>query len=377
METRCIQSKEKSLICEFCQNNFTCTSALYRHQRTTKKCISIRENVINIKKFDCEHCNKSFTSKQRLDYHIKKSCKVAATFNSLENKVKILQDEIKILKENSITSIPSTVNSHNNSAVNNSHNTTNNTNSNNNNTINIISYMTPELVRQTLKDHYTVDTLTGGEAAFADFTMEHFLNGINKPTYICTDRSRQKFSYFDGEKQLEDPNADILADLASFGLVEVMQKHYETALKELDEKIEEYVNSKDHLKYLNDKKDSLQANYFKLKKLKKEGEDYRYRLSKKLPKSKEEHENLLKVRQEIEERKELERKTLESIKDELEILSDLRVRHHKATGMCFNSYGEVVGKYCWNLDGYHDYSELTAEDKKLCANKNFKILERC
>ena len=89
---------------------------------------------------------------------------------------------------------------------------------------------------------------------------------------------------------------------------------------------------------------------------------------------KNEHENLLKVRQEIEERKELERKTLESIKDELEILSDL---HHKATGMCFNSYGEVVGKYCWNLEGYHDYSELTVEDKKLCANKNFKILERC
>ena len=87
-----------------------------------------------------------------------------------------------------------------------------------------------------------------------------------------------------------------------------------------------------------------------------------------------EHENLLKVRQQIEERKELERKTLESIKDELEILSDL---HHKATGMCFNSYGEVVGKYCWNLEGYHDYSELTVEDKKLCANKNFKILERC
>lgn len=356
----------QSLTCEFCTRPFKTVSSLNNHQRTNKKCTQIQpETSKTVQKFECEHCSKNFTSKYRLTYHITNSCKIVKNFSALENKVKVLEEKIKILEEK-----PTTVN-------NNSSTITGNTiTGNNNNIINISikDYMTPELVRKTLKEHFNSETLKGGESVFADFTMDHFLNGTDKPIYICCDRSRKKFCYFDGKNQIEDPNADILTELVSFGLLEVLQKHYETSLKDLDEKLSENACSKDITKYFNDQKDNVMSNYFKLKKLKKDGEDYRNRLSKKLPKTMEEHETLLKVNQEISERKEKERQTLEHIKDELEPLPSLRMRLHRKTGMVFNSLGEVVGKYYLNPDGYDDYNDLTDSDKRICTMNNFRTV---
>lgn len=350
-----------SLSCEFCNNTFTCTSALNRHQRTTKKCVSSKQLFNNeIKQFTCNQCLKNFTSKNGLDYHMNNSCKVKKEQDNLKAELEALKEKVKILEEKPTT----TINNITNNTINNSGN------------INIVKYITPELVRKTFKDHYTSETLKGGESALADFAIEHFLTGLDKSIYICTDRSRRKFFYFDGDKPIEDPNADIFTELISSGYFETIQKYYEMNLKDLDEKIELNSGSKDITNYLNKQKDTLRKNYLDLKKIKKEGEDYRNRLSKKLPKSVFENENLIKSRQEILERNELERKTLESIKDELEMIPGLNMRRHNPTGMVFNSSGRVVGKYYWNTEedvGFDDYSELTDVDASVCKKNNFDM----
>ena len=60
-----------------------------------------------------------------------------------------------------------------------------------------------------------------------------------------------------------------------------------------------------------------------------------------------------------------------NIKNDLEMLPDIRMRRHNPTGMVFNKDGKVVGKYYWNPDGFEDYSELTDEDVNVCVKHNF------
>ena len=62
--------------CVFCKKTFTTNSNLKKHQRTTKKCISIQlesKSDIETELFKCKYCNKdTFTSLKQLQLHISK-----------------------------------------------------------------------------------------------------------------------------------------------------------------------------------------------------------------------------------------------------------------------------------------------------------------
>ena len=146
--------------------------------------------------------------------------------------------------------------------------------------------MTAERVMDTFKEKYSKDIFLECEKGLADFTLDNFLMGKDKPVYLCTDRSRGQFKFIDLEgKLIEDPNADMLASMTSNGF-EKVSKLFKEEIEKIDKKIEENSRLKSNLVFeLLDDKNKIIDTYNKIINVKKNGEVYRNRLSKKLPKS--------------------------------------------------------------------------------------------
>ena len=48
--------------CRFCKKIFSTKSSLNNHQKTAKYCLSLQDKYLQITKFNCEFCDKHFTS---------------------------------------------------------------------------------------------------------------------------------------------------------------------------------------------------------------------------------------------------------------------------------------------------------------------------
>ena len=260
--------------CEYCGKDFYHKSNLVRHQTTSKKCIKIQQdnnsNVV-IKLFICEHCDKQLSSKQSLIRHLN------FCMNKKDNEI----NELKNNFQNEITEIKLRLESINN--ANNINNTNNIMNSNNTNTINNItnininnidfmSYMTSEKIREVFDKCYNIQTLSGSKESLAHFTIDNFLSGSDKPIYLCSDKERNKFCFYDkNNKKIDDTNAQILINLiTTYGLksIKKLYKRYTKRIKE--------------------KSDDIDIAYNNIMNLKTDGKDYINELSTLLPKTIEE-----------------------------------------------------------------------------------------
>ena len=227
------------MICDYCKNTYNNKSNLVRHQKTSNFCIKIQnQNENKVAKFICEFCDKKFTTKQSLNRH----------FNTCKNKeIKNLQNEIKDIK-----------NACNN--TNNTNNTTiNNITVNNNITINNIdfmSYMTGERIKGIFDTKFNIETLFGSEKSLANFTIENFLTGKDKPIYLCTDKERNKFIFLDkNNKKINDTNAQILIDLIMKYGFNKIKKSYNNHCKIKPENLNNAFNSIMNIK--NDSKEYI------------------------------------------------------------------------------------------------------------------------
>lgn len=72
----------EDLVCHYCQHEFSNRHNLKVHQSTAKYCLRLHESD-GMTTNQCEHCQKSFTSKQTLLYHLR-ICRKA-----LGNEIKI------------------------------------------------------------------------------------------------------------------------------------------------------------------------------------------------------------------------------------------------------------------------------------------------
>jgi len=85
-----------SFECEFCKTGFTKKSNLSSHQKTTKYCLEIQKNSIDINNI-CEYCNKNFNTKRSLDKHLE-TCKEKEKKN--KEKIKFeLKDKDDLIKK--------------------------------------------------------------------------------------------------------------------------------------------------------------------------------------------------------------------------------------------------------------------------------------
>jgi len=291
--------------CTFCNKSFTTNSNLQRHIQQTKFCKNIQENQQNRENQEnrtntskeCTYCKKILSSTNRLNYHqniCKQKPEIKTTEELIDEKMKIMvEHKIDIILENKLVE----KNQSHNTTQNQSHNTNTNTNTQsqnsnehsfNTNYISIVQYMTPDRVEETFAKNYKLSDLMGSQKALAEFTSEHFLNGADKPAYICTDRSRHHFAYMDETKgQIEDVNANMLIRLAMRGF-ETVTDTYKIKMIELEKKLKVYEKEEDAATLVIDIRNQindLKDNYAKTMNISKEGEGYRSKLSQILPAS--------------------------------------------------------------------------------------------
>lgn len=258
--------------CIYCKKTYATSSSLLKHQRTSKLCLSMQEQLgipVIKKLFTCMFCKKELTSNVRLSYH-QKICK-HQNKETLEEKMDHIAIQLK-LKDEKIQQLENEMNELKIKPViqHVQHFTQNNQ-------ISIHTYMTPERVKEAF-DMFTLDTLLGSQKALANFTVDQFLMGKDKPAYLCTDRSRKKFFFMDETGQLiEDPNCEKLVGLITPGLTKV-QELYEVALFDKPKKgITE---------------ERLQDSYESILALKEDGSQYQCQLSKRLPSNIKEKERM-------------------------------------------------------------------------------------
>ncbi len=258
--------------CIYCKKTYATSSSLLKHQRTSKLCLSMQEQLgipVIKKLFTCMFCKKELTSNVRLSYH-HKICK-HQNKETLEEKMDHIAIQLK-LKDEKIQQLENEMNELKIKPViqHVQHFTQNNQ-------ISIHTYMTPERVKEAF-DMFTLDTLLGSQKALANFTVDQFLMGKDKPAYLCTDRSRKKFFFMDETGQLiEDPNCEKLVGLITPGLTKV-QELYEVALFDKPKKgITE---------------ERLQDSYESILALKEDGSQYQCQLSKRLPSNIKEKERM-------------------------------------------------------------------------------------
>ena len=268
--------------CQYCKKTYPDKHRLKRHQTTTKSCIRLQNGEIASALLKCELCKKEFTSVQSMKYHngiCKKKIDTLEekieeeqynhrqTKEQLEYELKLKTDELK-LKADEIKRLQTLLSSSSEKVVNNSHienQTINN--------ISITNYMTPDLVKDTFSNHFTVEMLLGAQKELANFTVDRFLLGKDKPVYLCTDRSRKKFAFVDDQgKQVEDVNCEKLVRLITPGLNKV-HEIYEDALFHTNTEITE---------------EKLHDTYDAIRLVRKDGTLYQQQLSKRLPSKRDE-----------------------------------------------------------------------------------------
>lgn len=274
--------------CNFCNTDFDKKSSLTRHQTTARFCLKLQEtNNTKIEKrlFECESCKKELTSKPRLEYHInickeKKKQDIQKLTKTEDQKYTDLQLQINQLKKELEETKTRSVVANTNNTINitNFDNSTHNYGS-------ILTYMTPEVVKETFEKNYKLEDFFGAQKALAEFTTKNFLMGKNKALYLCKDKARNRFSFTDEDKnEIEDLNAAILIKLVSkgFGVIKNLYTKESVHLEGRLARFERCDNGTMIIETRNQMK-RLEEVYKQIVNIIKEGDGYRNQLSRSLP----------------------------------------------------------------------------------------------
>ena len=111
--------KIKTFICSICNKTYKSYQSIWNHNKLYHPNIEIKISKKQ-RDFSCSNCNKKFTRKDSMIYHIENSCKNKPTINEISELKKQVAELQKIVLENkSTTNI-------NNGTINNTNNTVNN-----------------------------------------------------------------------------------------------------------------------------------------------------------------------------------------------------------------------------------------------------------
>jgi len=227
--------------CDFCNKLFSSKSNLKAHQTKTKACLDIQNKKPN-KVFECEYCLKIFTLKDTHDRHIaghlkdpifiklqKVEDELKELKQKLEAKDEILKnalDQIKIYQEQNEKLLMQAVST---PKIKNTYNTVN------------IEHFTP-MTQQHLEDNVknlTLEHINKGPRGYA----EYMLNYPCKDSLVVTDISRMIFKY-------KDENGDLCVDIEARNLIDKISKSLDPHNRELITKAISDINSNKRINVL-------------------------------------------------------------------------------------------------------------------------------
>jgi len=213
------------MICQYCNKEFSSKITLYQHQQKAKYCLQLQGSTNT--NYNCEHCNKSLSTNERLLTHLN-ACKIkkkkdeVSKENDLtyayKNSIKDLQNEIlnyqeKLREKNEyIAKLEAKLEKFENAVVTNmaatthaleakavkasSTSTTNNTTTNI--TVNNYLNLSQEHVKKVLTERLNYNVVYAGQAGLATFVVDNILkDATGKLIYRCVDASRQMFEFVD------------------------------------------------------------------------------------------------------------------------------------------------------------------------------------
>jgi hypothetical protein len=203
-----------SIICEYCKKEYNSKYILTKHQKTTKKCLQIQEQLksnnkinddIEIISYKCLYCKKEFTTNQAREKHtcnciekfkqeiscLKKELKDKDKYYSeFEQKILVLETENRLLREQSERSTTAVEDIAKQPRI--------NTTNNNHNKILITTPMdlSQPTVQQAIQNGFSDEYLVQGQKGVARFAYDNILKDEQgKLKYICTDAARQIFQF--------------------------------------------------------------------------------------------------------------------------------------------------------------------------------------
>ena len=228
--------------CEFCNNDYSTKSNLHIHQKTAKKCISLRGVEMKDTIFKCDKCDYTTMRKSNFTSHIN-SCKakLRQKYSILEennieltNKNQVLvQENKKIVEENQVLvrenkkiveenkkitddrqklfdenkKLQEQIQEYKNmmfqlaskpTSVNTTNNNTNTTNTINKTENLVVFDWSQDNIKKKVEDNFTLKHLEGGIKGVAKFTYDHIITQSDgKKSLICSDPARMMFKYKD------------------------------------------------------------------------------------------------------------------------------------------------------------------------------------
>jgi hypothetical protein len=186
--------------CNYCKRILSNKYTLKNHQTRAKYCLQLQNSVVDETSYYTCECTKKFTSKQRLQYHLR-TC--SSRIKKLEITIKVqderhiadtleiqrLHKEIHILQDKlSNVAIEGVKKS-----------TTTNVNTVNN-IIQNLDPITPELLEEQSR-HLTIEHIRKGPAGYAEYALTYPF----KDRIVCVDYARRKAKY-------KDENGAIITD---------------------------------------------------------------------------------------------------------------------------------------------------------------------
>jgi hypothetical protein len=225
--------------CESCNKNYTSYASLWVHKKNIHKKRKRKITNLTTKNNICEHCNKTYANKSSLNKHIK-ICKTKQPNDNALDIIKEIVPIFKTLAENMLQS-----NNNNNNNINNSHNITNNQHNNQQNNIN--NNITVSLGNENIIDVLTIQEQLNilkqkNEALEGIITMVHFNKKYPQFQNIAIDDDNG-YIYDETQKTfVKVSKDDLMNDIIENRINDIYDLNTANKLR-LPKKIHDYINS--------------------------------------------------------------------------------------------------------------------------------------
>ena len=164
----------------------------------------------------CENCGKEMTSRQSLLLHMKKCTVEESTpknTKQVHNITNVTNNYLGDVNQNNITII---------------------------NLPSLPDYLTKSCILDALKSA-NIREFAVSDRRTADFVIDKFLSGNDRPLYLCTDKQRKNFVFIGQDSSpVVDKNSSILSSMIKshgFSSMEAIPPYYRSAVKSLLEKV--------------------------------------------------------------------------------------------------------------------------------------------